>query len=58
MFQETAVSEQSDLYAVGVMAYELFADKLPFYSGDAEKMVQAILSGKQVFEETDDDDDE
>ncbi len=46
LFQGAAVSEQSDLYAVGVMAYELLAGKLPFDFGDAEQLVQAILNSK------------
>jgi hypothetical protein len=44
LFQGEAVSEQSDLFAVGVIACELLSRQHPFASESASAMVNAILT--------------
>jgi serine/threonine protein kinase/tetratricopeptide (TPR) repeat protein len=42
LFAGHAATQSSDLYAVGVLAYELFAGKLPYMDSDVERMIENI----------------
>jgi predicted ATPase len=54
IFYEQASSIQSDLYAVGVMAYELFVGRYPYRRANMAAMVQSILHDKPDTAELDD----
>ncbi len=43
LLEGRSASEASDLYAVGMIAYELFAERYPFEFKDVTKLVQDIL---------------
>src|SRR5204862_172971 len=42
-FQEKPISEPADLYAVGIMAYEIFVGHHPFNTLEVSKLFQEIL---------------
>lgn len=50
LFQENAISEAADLFAVGVIAYELFAGRHPFHRGDNDQLIEAILGSDPDWE--------
>jgi tetratricopeptide (TPR) repeat protein len=50
IFQEEEPTIQSDLYAVGVMAYELFAGRHPFNTKNMALLVSSILNSQPDFQ--------
>ena len=44
IFSKTIYSEKVDLWAAGILAYELLTGKLPFYSSYSNKTVKMILT--------------
>ena len=50
LFQGQEASEATDLFAVGIVAYELFARRHPFDRGNDDALVQAILQAEPDWE--------
>ena len=53
LLQGEKPSEASDLYAVGVMAYELFTGSHPFEIGNIGRLISQILTAEPDFTEID-----
>jgi tetratricopeptide (TPR) repeat protein len=51
VLQDQPVTEVADLYAVGVIIYELMTGKLPFYNGDIKKMTDLIVYQRPMLDE-------
>src|SRR5262249_35997366 len=45
ILQGRVASELSDLYAVGIMIYEIFAQRYPFRSGTIQELITDIIKG-------------
>lgn len=50
LLKGNAASEAADLFAVGVIAYELFTRQHPFYHGDDQQIFASILEGEPDWE--------